>query len=122
MFDDADKFLKIAVGLGVLAAGAGIGYHYGVYIPQIEREKIERVAQAARDRQDAVLKRETKRKERYDTCLGEASSAYLADWESACKLAGKGKECSLVIPTADRLGKRFDAAKQMCLEEFKSGI
>ncbi len=29
MFDYADKFLKIAVGLGVLAAGAGVGYHYG---------------------------------------------------------------------------------------------
>jgi hypothetical protein len=29
MLDYADKFLKIAVGLGVLAAGAGVGYHYG---------------------------------------------------------------------------------------------
>lgn len=29
MSDYADKFLKIAVGLGVLAAGVGVGYHYG---------------------------------------------------------------------------------------------
>ena len=122
MLDYADKFLKIAVGLGVLAAGTGVGYHYGIYLPEIERERVERAEQADRDRRDAALKRETTRKERYNACVVDASSYYVADWESACKLAGKGKDCSLVIPTAERLSKRLAADKQRCLDEFKSGI
>lgn len=129
MFDDADRFLKIAVGLGVLAAGGGVGYHYGINLPEIERQKIERADQAERDRRQSALEiknelfqKENKRKRRYEACLADASINYVDSWNSACKLDGKGKECSLLVSSAERLNKRVASAKQVCLEEYKSGI
>ena len=132
MFDDADKFLKIAVGLGVLAAGAGIGYHYGVFIPQIEREKIEKVEQAQREKQEQLLKQQESilrqreaRKGRYDACIADAFANYNLNWANACKISGvnnKGANCSLPNDTADERNQRWTEDKQRCLDEFKSGV
>jgi hypothetical protein len=132
MFDDADKFLKIAVGLGVLAAGAGVGYHFGVYIPQIEREKIERMEQAQKEKQERSLKQQERllkqqeaRKERYNACNADAFATYELNWASSCKLFGvnnKGKDCSLPSYNADNQNQRLADDKKRCLDEFKSGI
>ncbi len=37
MFEDADKFMKIAVGLGILAAVLGVSYHYA----NLRRQKFQ---------------------------------------------------------------------------------
>lgn len=140
MFDDADTFLKIAVGLGVLAAGAGVGYHYGIYLPEIERQKIERAEQAERDRQtterkkieqaeqaervrqQSALVRERERRARYLACYADVLTYHSADWDAACKLVERGKGCSLEISTAERLNERLASEKLRCLEETKSGV
>ena len=38
---DADKFLKVAVGLGVLTARVGVGYQYDIYPPQWEESGMD---------------------------------------------------------------------------------
>lgn len=122
MFDDADKFLKIAVGLGVLAAGAGVGYHYGIYLPEIEREKIERMENIQKEKQDRILKQQTVRKERYDSCKVTASSIYMSGWNSQCKILKRKDSCLLPSSIADSLNSELEMEKKRCLDEFKSGI
>lgn len=111
MFDDADKFLKIAVGLGVLAAGAGIGYHYGVYLPEIERERMETTASD-----------NAARKERYSACRSAAWDIYSSNWDSNCISLGRKKDCKLPTSAANRWGEEKKQYEKRCLDEFKSGI
>jgi hypothetical protein len=118
MFDDADKFLKIAVGLGVLAAGAGIGYHYAVYLPKTEQQKIERAAQKEAQ---MVAEKEAK-SAKYESCTTRALGSFLSGWEKSCKQLGKGKDCSLPIGLAESWEETLKTDKQACLDEFKSGI
>lgn len=59
MFDDADKFLKIAVGLGVLAAGGGVGYHYVVRTEQAEQinpPEVKRAVEIKKEQSDPDYK------------------------------------------------------------------
>jgi hypothetical protein len=122
---DADKFLKVAVGVGVLMAGSGVGYHFGVYLPQIERMKVERSDRVARERQELADSKERERKARYDSCLQEAIDAYETNWSNACKINGlnnKSADCSLPRDSADRLEKFRKSDEESCLEEFKLGV
>jgi hypothetical protein len=136
MFDDADQFLKIAVALGVLSAGAGVGYHFGIYLPEFERQKIERAEktekrvqqraeQIERQREQRALKIQAERKLRYNYCLISASDNYNINWKNACSIKGvdnKGKNCSLPTSSAEYWGKQYKYEQQRCLDEFKSII
>lgn len=132
MFDNADKFLKIAVGLGVLAAGGGVGYHYGVFIPEIEREKIAKVEQAQREKQEQSLKQQESmlrqgeaRKGRYEACVADAFVTYQLYWKQECEINGvnnKGKTCQLPQYSADTVNQFLKGDKQRCLDEFKLGV
>ena len=140
MFDDADKFLKIAVGLGVLAAGGGIGYHYGFYLPELERQKIERAeqaknaeserlakmveraAQAKRAEQAKLLAQVAEKKADYRSCRLDEMTFYTERWNRECKAVGRGKDCLLPSTTADRLTATYDAGQKRCLDESKLGI
>lgn len=112
MFDNADKFLKIAIGLGALTAGAGVGYHYGVYLPKIERDRLEAAANATIARQ-----------KNYAACLEAAEQAHLLRWETTCMSSGqKEKDCPLEVFPADRLLDQKEAAEKVCLEKFSGGL
>jgi len=139
MFQDADKFLKIAIGLGALAAGAGIGYHFGVLLPEVERQKIEiekqaqeRDAQREIQREKALKEKEKSleeknvaRKEKYDACVATAYERHQRDWAFNCQsfgMDGKAKGCTLPTYIANPLLDELRSGKEGCLNEFKSGI
>ncbi len=140
MFDNADNFLKIAVGLGVLAAGGGIGYHYGFYLPELERQRIEReeqaknaeserlakmverAAQVKRVEQSQLSLEAAERRSRYRSCRLDEAVSYSNEWNAFCKSAGKGKECSLPLTIANRITANYEAGQRRCLDESKLGI
>ena len=140
MFEDADKFLKIAVGLGILAAGLGVGYHFAIYIPQHEREKIaadekrEREKIAAdekRERERAAAAEKTERdkqnsaKTEFEICKSNAWSDYKINWDAGCKINGINKQspgCSLPGWLADKKNKSLQDAENACLEIYKAKI
>lgn len=140
MFDDADKFLKIAVGLGVLAAGGGIGYHYGFYLPELERQKIERAEQAKNAESERLAKmveraaqikrveqaqlsvEAAERRSRYRSCRLDEAVSYSKEWNLSCTSAGEGKECSLPLTIANRITAKYEAGQRRCLDESKLGI
>ena len=83
MLDDADKFLKIAVGLDILSAGAGVGYHYGIYIPEMEREKISReeqriakAQQVEKERQKRLSAQRQEARDSYSYCISATEDLY----------------------------------------------
>lgn len=118
MFEDADKFLKIAVGLGILAAGFGVGYHYGIYVPLHEREKIAAA-------EESRIERAASAKAAYDECLMNAASAYNAGWDADCKINGADKKsagCSLPSYKAERWNKDLKEAKTTCLDIYKTQL
>jgi hypothetical protein len=122
---DADKFLKVAVGLGVLTAGLGVGYHYGIYLPQSERLKIERSEEVARERQQAASNSERERKDRYNSCLAQAEKDHYEAWAADCKgngIGNKGPNCALPKYNADSWDRIRKEDKERCLSEFKLGI
>ncbi|GJH30235.1 hypothetical protein [Caballeronia novacaledonica] len=101
-----DKLMKaaiVAVVCSLLLAGAGVFYYFVIFLPGIERQKLELSQQAERDaakraeqamidaknkeeqaKNDAFLK-ETQKKLMYDACKADARSNYTADWANACK-------------------------------------
>jgi hypothetical protein len=132
MLDGADRFLKIAVGLGILSAGVGVGYHYGIYIPEMEREKISReeqriakTQQAERDKQNRLIAQKQEAKSNYSSCISASEDVYDGEWIDNCKINGvnnKGKNCTLPSALADTLSKRMIERKNRCLEILKEEI
>jgi hypothetical protein len=132
MLDGADRFLKIAVGLGILSAGVGVGYHYGIYIPEMEREKISReeqiiakAQQAERETQSRLIAQKQEAKSNYRSCISASEDVYNGDWIENCKTSGisnKGKNCTLPSALADTLSKSMNERKNRCLEIFKEEI
>ena len=132
MLEGADKFLKIAVGLGILSAGAGVGFHYGIYIPEMEREKISReeqrtakAQQVESQKQNRLIAQKQEAKINYNSCISASEDVYEGDWAENCKASGvsnKGKNCSLPSSLAGTLSKRSDERKSRCLEILKEEL
>ena len=115
MFEDADKFLKIAVGLGILAAGLGVGYHFAIYIPQHEREQIAAA-------EESRIERAASAKAAYDECRMNAASAYDAGWDADCKISKKSAGCSLPSYKAERWNKYLKEERTTCLDIYKTQL
>ena len=121
MFEYAEKFLKISVGLGILAAGAGIGYHYGIYLPQIEREKIAKAEQSEIN----LSSQRREARENYSICVSVSEELYLTEWSDNCKLSGvdsKKSKCSLPASISNNINGTLEERKSRCLEIFKAEI
>ncbi|MFM9899171.1 hypothetical protein [Sphingorhabdus sp.] len=125
MFEDADKFLKIAVGLGILAAGLGVGYHYGIYIPQHEREQIAAAKESREAAEESRIERAASAKAAYDICLGNASSEYITNWDGDCAVNGANKKtagCTLNTGRAEKWNKNLKEANAICADIYKTQI
>lgn len=121
--DGANNFLKVAVGFGVLFAGAGVGYHYGIYLPQIEHEKITRAEQAEKAKNDLLEAQKRSAKQDYSICIAASEDIYNSEWEDVCKIHGannKGKDCNLPERLAKDIYERMIEKKDRCLEVYKS--
>lgn len=132
--------------LGALFGGAGIFYHYVIFLPNLERQKAE-----------SAKSRELSQRASYETCKSSALEGYVSDWADACKdvarmqanylqncLADRlimsnpymGKKyctqsfgdidsspnCSLPKIRADSINKAYQEAQQRCLAEAKSNL
>lgn len=116
MSEDGNRFLKIAVGCGVLAAGLGVGSYYGVYVPQLEREKLENAEKSR-------IAQRKEAKDNYRECTENSGVIYLQDWASNCSLVGIGSKkpgCSLPATRANELNKDDENRRQTCLEILKA--
>jgi hypothetical protein len=129
MLDEADKFLKITVGLGVLLAGAGIGYHHAIYLPGVEqqkidmeREKIKKQEREKREEQERAAREESQKKLRYNICLDNARSNYDENWKNDCKRLKRRKDCTLPVRLAEGWNNVYENDQKRCLDELKSGV
>ncbi|OUL71612.1 hypothetical protein [Paraburkholderia hospita] len=87
-----DRFIKVAVAVAALLAGGGVFYYYVIFLPGIERQKLEMAEQEKKDaatkaqqeKQEAAQK-EVQKKQLYEACKLDAATNYQADWAAACK-------------------------------------
>lgn len=125
MFGNPDKFLKIATGIGILAAGAGIGYHFGVYVPKIEQARIAQAEQSQKNKENQFALQRKEARENYSICISAAEDLYDREWSDNCKLnsiGNKNSTCSLPENVATNVNDRLQERKSRCLEIFKAEI
>lgn len=92
MLNRSDAILKICIALGVLLAGSGIGFYYGIFLPS---QEIRRQTQEITERQAASQARQHALAERakiasaaqseYESCMGFAEMAYKQRWSQSCQ-------------------------------------
>jgi hypothetical protein len=93
-----DKFLGRTLGVAALLAGAGVFYHYVIYLPGKDREqKAEKAAAAASIQEEAQ-----NRANIYRECLNSARLSYDLNWANACKETASTKARELKNCLADR--------------------
>jgi hypothetical protein len=99
-FTATKNFMLIALGIGFLSAGAGVGYYYGVYLPNIDnkRERIEG-------------ERIKFSREKYKKCVSEANEIF------AVLDINK-----ITSQDYTYIQKRTDYKIEQCLDEFKAGV
>ena len=92
MLRHSDAILKLALALGVLLAGAGIGFYYGIFLPsqEIRRQTREIAArQAAAAAQSKALAEQARRAEaaqgEYESCVSFAELSYRRRWGQSCQ-------------------------------------
>lgn len=91
MADSNGVWFKGAIAIGVLAAGLGIGYYFGIYLPSRDQAR------------DAAIA----------ACVNAASEGYSKDWESSCEQLKLGKNCELPMLIA----KEFDDRRHQSVDE-----
>ncbi|UUZ67373.1 hypothetical protein LP416_21870 [Polaromonas sp. P2-4] len=69
-----EKFAKSALMLGALLAGAGVFYHFVIFLPGLEREK-----------QSQIATEKAQRRAAYETCKEIASRVHELNWTAACR-------------------------------------
>lgn len=105
-----DKFVKLAIIVGVLLAGVGVFYHFVIYLPELDQKKDERAAQEKRavEFQQEQLKREAADREQirqatYQECLQGRRANYETNWASACKINAASRSARLRSCLSDNL-------------------
>jgi hypothetical protein len=96
MLDRAGAILKLCAALALLIAGSGIGYYYGIFLPDHARDQAEyrvsRADAAERARRDAEARsaaEEARRQQAaemaYEDCLNFAELNYKNRWAASCR-------------------------------------
>ncbi|HKT85938.1 MAG TPA: hypothetical protein VJQ77_07635 [Novosphingobium sp.] len=96
MLDRASAILKLALALAVLLAGGGVGYYYGIFLPNHARVQEERhqanadAAEKARRTAEAKVASEQARRQQtaqmeYEDCLNFAELSYKNRWAASCR-------------------------------------
>lgn len=92
MLDRADAILKLALAAAALIVCSGVGYYYGLFLPQQaaaaaqqqavdQREKAEASKAAA----DQKAKARQEAEDTYNACLSAAQIDYSNRWDNSCK-------------------------------------
>lgn len=96
MLERADAVLKLALALAALLAGAGVGYYYGIFLPnhaRVQEQRSQANADAAEDaRRSAEAKASAEHARRqqaaqveYEDCLNFAELNYKNRWAASCR-------------------------------------
>jgi len=100
-----DKFLKFAIGLGVLLAGGAAFYHYAVYVPDLD----------------------SARRANHEACVRRAGANYEAEWAALCKTFANNKkdikpDCTLPKLAADSVNKAYNERLDQCIAQARAGL
>lgn len=126
-----DKLVKISIIIACLLAGFGVFYHYVIFLPDVEQNKIEReraekevadtrakvekllAAQREEAEKQEAERRKLERQSAYYDCLGRAGKTYDANWANECKAQAKARLVHLknCLEDPNRGGNQFMGAK-----------
>jgi hypothetical protein len=100
-----DRFLKVAIGLGVFLAGGGAFYHYAVYLPGLD----------------------SSRRDNYEACVQLAGENYQQQWAALCKTFANNKkdakpDCTLPNFAADRVNAAYSERRDQCIAQARAGL
>lgn len=108
MLKHADAILKLSLAAGLLLAGGGAGFYYGIYLPaQDVRRQTEAMAekQERADRQALALAEQARRVEAaqgaYDDCINFAELSYRDRWTRSCQTLSTTDEAAYQDCTDD---------------------
>jgi hypothetical protein len=86
-----DTILKLSLAAAALIAGAGVGYHYGIYLPAQDLRRQTQWMAAEQARAEAEHKalaeraaREAAAQTEYQDCTAFAETSYKARWTMSC--------------------------------------
>lgn len=110
-----DNFTKRVIAIAALLIGAGIFFHYVVYLPGIEREKREAIASEA-------AKKEMEKQRianEYQNCLNTAQDYYASNWAKACKGVATEQQSALLncMSTPSIINNQF-MGRQWCNRQY----
>jgi hypothetical protein len=92
MGDSNGGFFKGAGAVGVLAAGLGIGYYFGLYLPERDHARSAAVAE----------------------CVNAVDEQYRQLWDDSCKQSKLGKNCKLNVVIATTLNESRRQSEGFC--------
>ncbi|GGY92139.1 hypothetical protein [Novosphingobium colocasiae] len=115
-----DAVLKLSLAVAAVLAGSGIGYYYGVFLPDQAREAGRRAdaaataqadarQQAARDQASA----EQGRQQAYQDCVNLAELGYRNRWNTSCR-AQRQRDLAALADCEDD----FFRTKAGCAQDF----
>jgi hypothetical protein len=111
-----DAFLKLCLAFGVLMAGGGIGYYFGVFRPQQELKDERQSQETAKAQRAAAARAELAERQRRAAaqtrladCRSDAELAYRSRWSQACRSQSASDRAQL----EDCLGGFF-ASEESC--------
>lgn len=93
MLDRADAILKLCAALAILIAGCGVGYYYGIFLPNhAESQAARHEASAEQARREARSRAEAEQARRqqtarveYEDCVNFAELSYKNRWAASCR-------------------------------------
>jgi hypothetical protein len=123
----ADTVLKLSLAAGVLLAGAGVGYYFGIFLPAQAihetldtgtKRQIENTDHTA-DLERARLAEEQRREasqQRYQACMSTADTAYRTRWASGCRVQHERQQAAYDDCADDLFSTREGCARKFPVE------
>jgi hypothetical protein len=116
-----NKTITIAIIIGSLIIGGGIIISQTMKQSSIERQQraeIEAEREAIELKAQKEREAEETKQALIDYCMDIAYQLYSENWDSACMLLNKGRDCNLPGFRADDLDKQLAEEKKNCLNRF----
>ncbi len=109
-----DKVMRVVIVICALAAAFSLFYYFVIFLPSEKRAERDRTI---RERQEVQLQRVKDRKD-YEECRGKAMEAHVSDWDRACQVYGKPKDCGLPRHSSERLDRLLREAREDCFRKY----
>ncbi|HRN70799.1 MAG TPA: hypothetical protein PLS49_06490 [Candidatus Woesebacteria bacterium] len=83
---------KIIIGLSLLIVSASVAYYFVIFLPNLEKQKIEQQESAQKLKQQQLIEQKNKQEENelsLSRCLLQAEESYHENWNSECESQGR---------------------------------